>query len=44
MGETYEHEENEGCLQSFLGKPEGKIQFEIAGVSGRIILKCSLKK
>jgi len=30
MGETCEHERNEGCLQSFLGKSEGKILCEIA--------------
>jgi hypothetical protein len=29
MGETCEQERDEGRLQSFLGKSEGKISFEI---------------
>jgi hypothetical protein len=32
--------ENKGCIQGFVGKPEGKRPFGNLGVGGRIILKC----
>jgi hypothetical protein len=44
MGETCEHERDEGCLQSFLGKSESKISFEIARRKCKDNIKVYLKE
>ena len=44
MDETCEHERDEGCLQSFLVKSEGKISFEIARRKWKDNIKMYLKE
>jgi hypothetical protein len=44
MDETCEHERDEGCLQSFLGKSEGKISLEIARRKWKDNIKMNLKE